>query len=295
MSFEREDLITGACYNHIILQEPAIEPQVDGHEPVWVFSELAKRVGLGDYFTMSIPEYIDIRLQTQYPLIAGVQPPVTYERLKAEKMIRAAAPPEPKYTPYLNPAEVLDNETGRMEIMYSEKLAELDMATTKVLEPNKIGKSTEYPYQLFTGRQRFFMQSSFTDDPITVKLSGETPATRLNPVQAQRLGLAEGDMVEVFNERGHVVTRLVLDESVPDGTVHVWFGLASPPVRGGHLRRDHAPVRRQGFAGPARGQVVCRLACRRSSSQPVRRVDEFAHGLDRLLLGFVVRHPQVRG
>lgn len=68
------------------------------------------------------------------------------------------------------------------------------------------------------------MQSSFTDDPITVKLSGETPATRLNPVQAQRLGLAEGDMVEVFNERGHVITRLVLDESVPDGTVHVWFG-----------------------------------------------------------------------
>ena len=224
MSFEREDLITGACYNHVILQEPAIEPQVDGHEPVWVFSELAKRVGLGDYFTMGIPEYIDIRLQTQYPLIAGIQPPVTYERLKAEKMIRAAAPPEPKYTPYLNPAEVLDNETGRMEIIYSEELADLGMATTKVLEPNKIGKSSEYPYQLFTGRPRFFMQSSFTDDPITVKLSGETPATRLNPVQAQRLGLAEGDMVEVFNERGHVITRLVLDESVPDGTVHVWFG-----------------------------------------------------------------------
>lgn len=96
-----------------------------------MFSELAKRVGLGDYFTMGIPEYIDIRLQTQYPLIAGIQPPVTYERLKAEKMIRAAAPPEPKYTPYLNPAEVLDNETGRMEIIYSEKLADLGMATTR--------------------------------------------------------------------------------------------------------------------------------------------------------------------
>ncbi len=224
MSFEREDLITGACYNHVILQEPAIEPQGDCHEPVWVFSELAKRVGLGDYFTMSIPEYIDVRLQTPYPLIAMVDPPITYERLKKEKIIRAAAPPEPKYTPYLNPAEVLDNETGRMEIMYAEKLVPVGMETTRVLEPNKIGKSETYPYQLFTGRQRFFMQSSFTDDPITVKLSGGTPATRLNPKDAERLSLAQDDTVEVFNERGHVVTRLDLDESIPEGTVHVWFG-----------------------------------------------------------------------
>ncbi len=224
MSFEREDLITGACYNHLILQEPAIEPQGDCHEPVWVFSELAKRVGLGDYFTMTGPEYIDIRLQTEYPLIKMIDPPVTYERLKKEKMIRAAAPPEPKYNPYLNPAEVYTNATGRMEIIYAEGLVPVGMEVTKVLEPNKIGKSTEYPFQLFTGRQRFFMQSSFTDDPITVQLSGSTPATRLNPADAERLGLAQDQQVEVFNERGHVVTRLDLDESIPQGTVHVWFG-----------------------------------------------------------------------
>lgn len=224
MSFEREDLITGACYNHLILQEPAIEPQGDCHEPVWVFSELAKRVGLGDYFTLSIPEYIDIRLQTKYPLIAGINPPVTYERLKKEKIIRAAAPAEPKYTPYLNPAEVLDSATGRMEVIYAENLVPVGLEVTHVLEPNRIGKSEVYPFQLFTGRQRFFMQSSFTDDPITVKLSGETPATRLNPADAARMGLAQDDTVEVFNERGHVVTRLDLDESVPAGTVHVWFG-----------------------------------------------------------------------
>ncbi|MDO4290029.1 MAG: molybdopterin-dependent oxidoreductase [Eggerthellaceae bacterium] len=224
MSFEREDLITGACYNHLILQEPAIEPQGDCHEPVWVFSELARRVGLGDYFTMSIPEYIDVRLQTQYPLVSMIQPPVTYERLKAEKIIRAAAPPEPKYTPYLNPAEVFSNATGRMEIIYAERLAPVGLEVTRVLEPNRIGKSDTYPFQLFTGRQRFFMQSSFTDDPITVKLSGENPATRLNPADAERLGLSQGDKVEVYNERGHVVTRLDLDESIPQGTVHVWFG-----------------------------------------------------------------------
>ena len=36
MPFEREDLITGACYNHLVLQEPAIEPPegCDPRDPV---------------------------------------------------------------------------------------------------------------------------------------------------------------------------------------------------------------------------------------------------------------------
>lgn len=223
MPFEREDLITGACYNHIILQEPAIEPPAGCRDAVFFCSELAKRVGLGEFFDKTGPEWIDKRLQTPFPLVAGIQPPVTYERLKQEKMIRTMAPPEPKYDPYLNPAEVMENETGRIEL-YAERLLDFDLAVTHPLEPNYLGKFPEYPFQLFTGRQRFFMQSSFTDDPINVKLSGETPATRLNPIDAKELGLFDGDTVEVYNDRGHVVTRLEVDECVPAGTVHVWFG-----------------------------------------------------------------------
>ena len=223
MPFEREDLITGACYNHIILQEPAIEPPAGCRDVVFFCSELAKRVGLGEFFDKTGPEWIDKRLQTPFPLVAGIQPPVTYERLKQEKMIRTMAPPEPKYDPYLNPAEVMENETGRIEL-YAERLLDFDLAVTHPLEPNYLGKFPEYPFQLFTGRQRFFMQSSFTDDPINVKLSGETPATRLNPIDAKELGLFDGDTVEVYNDRGHVVTRLEVDECVPAGTVHVWFG-----------------------------------------------------------------------
>lgn len=223
MSFEREDLIAGACYNHIILQEAAIEAPEGCKDPVYFYSELAKRTGLGEFFQKSIPEWIDKRLQTNFPLVAGIQPPVTYERLKAEKMIRTVAPPEPKYDGYLNPAEVMETATGRIEI-YAEKLHGFGLAVTHPLEVGCLGKFPEYPFQLFTGRQRFFMQSSFTDDPINVELSGGTPSTRLNPQDAEAKGLKDGDKVEVYNDKGHVVTRLETDESVPAGTVHVWFG-----------------------------------------------------------------------
>ncbi len=223
MSFEREDLIESACYNHIVLQEPAIEPMGECKDPVWLWSEIGKRCGLGEYFTMSTAEYIDVRLDTDYPMVTCLEPKVTYERLKKEKMIRFGAPTEPKWDPWLNADEVFPNESGRIEL-FADRLADHGRQLAGPEEPLKIGKSEEYPYQLFTGRQRWFMQSSFTDDPINIAMSGGEPATRLNPIDARAFGFQDGDKVEVYNDRGHVVTKLVIDESVPAGTVHVWFG-----------------------------------------------------------------------
>ena len=222
MSFEREDLITSACYNHVVLQEPAIEPVADARDAVYLWSELAERCGLGEYFDKTHGEWIDIRLDVDYPPISTLEPKLTYERLKKEKMVRINVPAEPKFDPYAG-EESWDTETGRIEI-YAERLAEFDLALSKPIETLRIGKSEDYPYQLFTGRKRFFMQSSFTDDPINIELSGGTPSTRINPKDAREWGFKAGDMVEVYNDRGHVVTRLEIDESVPSGTVHVWFG-----------------------------------------------------------------------
>ena len=224
MPFEREEIVCAAQYNHVVLQEPAIEPQGDVREPVWYWSELAKRVGLGEYYNKTREEWLDIRLQTEYPFIAGLEPKLTYERLKKEKMVRTLAPAEPKFDPFVGLK--FPTATGRIEF-YADRLADLGVALPvykPCIESPVIDGNDKYPYQLFTGRQRFFMQSMFTDDPITVGLSGGEPATRINPADALREGLKDGDMVEVYNDRGHVVTKLCLDEAVPSGTIHVWFG-----------------------------------------------------------------------
>ena len=88
MSFERQDIIMPACYNHVVLQEPAIEPAADVMEPVELWSGLGKRMGYGEYFDKTNDEWCEIRLQSPYPLIASVEPPITLERLKAEKAIQ---------------------------------------------------------------------------------------------------------------------------------------------------------------------------------------------------------------
>ena len=52
-----------------------------------------KVMWIDHYFTKTAEEWIQVRLDTDYPLIANIDPPLTYERLKKEKRVRAATPP----------------------------------------------------------------------------------------------------------------------------------------------------------------------------------------------------------
>ena len=228
MPFERYDIINMAAYNHIVLQEPAIEPPAEVHDPTDLFTGLAQRLGLGEYFDKTAEEWCGVRIDSDYPFIAGIEGGVSMERLKKEKMVRLATPPF-HWDPFLG----LDFSTpsGRLEF-YCERLLPTGHQIAMYTEPMEVpteaskaeGKNEEYPYQFFSGRQRFFMQSLYTDDPVMVKLSGGKPSARINPVDAAREGIKDGDKVEVYNQRGHVIAPCRLDEVIPPGTIQVWFG-----------------------------------------------------------------------
>jgi molybdopterin-containing oxidoreductase family molybdopterin binding subunit len=225
MPFERYEILCYATYNHVVLQEPAIEPRGEARDATFFYSELAKRVGLGEYFDKTAEEWLAVRLKTDYPLLAGITPKLTYERLKAEKIVRSAAPADPPFDPWR--AMGFLTPSGRMDI-YAERLADIGYGfpcwQAPLESPLNYDANAKYPYQFFTGRQRFFMQSMFTDDPLMIKLSGSEPAARMNPIDARRENIQDGDKVEVYNDRGHVTALLRTDEAVPPGTVHVWFG-----------------------------------------------------------------------
>lgn len=228
MPFERYELVASAAYNHIVLSEPAIEPMYEAKDPTYFWTELAKRTGCGEYFDKTAEEWIAIRIDSKWPMIANIDPPLTYERLKEEKLVRAATPPVP-WDPFMGMQ--FGTASGRLEF-YAERLVRVDAALASYREPLECpttaslasGKSDTYPYQFFSGRQRFFMQSMFTDDPVMAKLSGGKPTSRINPVDAAREGIKDGDKVEVYNQRGHVTCEMRLDQAIPPGTIQVWFG-----------------------------------------------------------------------
>ncbi|MDO4290283.1 MAG: molybdopterin-dependent oxidoreductase [Eggerthellaceae bacterium] len=224
MPFERKEIVDAANFGHVVLQEPAIEPMGQVKPMAWIISELAKRLGLGEYFNKSIDEWLEIKLQTDFPPVASIEPKVTLERLEKEKMIPVMWP-EQLFDPMLGLR--IPTETGRIEF-YAERLVNQGVPFPSFLEtlesPTADKKSAEYPYQFFSGRQRFFMQSMFTNDDLMIELSGKEPSARMNPLDAAREGIDDGDLVEVYNQRGHVIAPMRLDEAIPPGTVQVWFG-----------------------------------------------------------------------
>ena len=221
-SFERTEIISGASFNHIILQEPAIDPIAESKPPVFLWSQLAKKVGLEKYFDKTEEDWLTIRLQSSQPFVADISPKLTLDRLKKEKIIRANVPEVP-----LNLFKNLSFNTpsGRIEF-YSDLLVNFNEQLAKYRTPMEVAnplKTKKYPYQIMTSRHRFFMQSQYTNHPVMVKLSGDKPKIGINPADATELGLINGDLVECFNDRGNVQAEVEITNVVPSGTIQALF------------------------------------------------------------------------
>ena len=239
--FERTELIEPAASHCVMLAEPAIQPVGEAKSPDFLWNELAKRLGLGDYFDKTVDEWIQLRLKSDDPSIGGIQPPLTLERLRREKIVRANLPEEPFS---LLSSLKFPSDSGRIEF-YSEHLADLGepMATHREqLESPRGPKAIGYPFHFFNGRKRFFMQSIFGNDPWMIELSGKEPWVRINHQDAARYGIKDGDLVECFNDRGKVVAKARLSETIPPGTVHMHFGWWKEQMKDGHYQELIFPI-----------------------------------------------------
>ena len=55
-------------------------------------------------------------------------------------------------------------------------------------------------------------------------IGGKEPWARVNPADATKRQIADGDMMEVVNERGMLRVKARLSQSVPPGVVQMWLG-----------------------------------------------------------------------
>jgi anaerobic selenocysteine-containing dehydrogenase len=113
----------------------------------------------------------------------------------------------------------------------------------------------EHPFRLATSPARNFLNSSFTETPVSRQKEGR-PELLVHPDDAAALGLADGDRVEVGNRRGEVVLHTKLFDGVRRGVViaegiwpnsahergegiNVLTGSDAPPPYGGAAFHDN--------------------------------------------------------
>jgi len=215
--FERDDMVVNGDYLQRL--EKAIEPLHEARTALDVWSALAARVGLGEYFRHTPQDYMRMLLASGHPSLDGI----TFERLEKEKIVRGNLPSPPEI-PFAR--GIFPTPSGRIEF-YNESLVEfgeeLPFHRETLESPRRSPLAARYPLIFLSAKVRATMHSIMANVDWMQEVS-EEPLLHINPADAEKRAIADGDWVMAFNDRGKVKLKARLSEAVPPGTVNVPHG-----------------------------------------------------------------------
>lgn len=241
--FEVDDFTCGTAFNtpFVVLQEKAVEPPAECKSDYEIYKLLAEGMGMpGVYAGFSPEEAMRYVLDTETAAMWGV----SYDRLVKEKIIRWF--PEEDYIYGANGA--FGSATGRVAF-YFEKLApsmqwgqEFDAELERLphfVEPQEAWPTSElakkYPLTCYQEHTRWRVHSNFSEVPWLREFDPE-PTVKLNPIDAQARGIVSGDMVKVFNDRGHAVVKAIVSEGIKPGMCNMPKGWQADQYVSGHYQ-----------------------------------------------------------
>lgn len=244
-SIERNDLGGNKRTNYIMAMRKAIAPLGESRSDFDILRAIAERLGVKDQFDEGRDEMGWIRhlydLSRDYAASELNFDMPDFETFWETG--RAEVPMKRQYT-YLadyrrDPdAHPLKTESGRI-VLGSETLARLahaDCASHPCwFEPlewlGKAGLSDELHLISNQPAGRLHSQIPKGEASLRDKVEGREKA-RINPVEAERRGIAAGDTVRLWNARGSCLASICVDDAVMDGVVVLPTGAWFTPSTG---------------------------------------------------------------
>jgi len=268
--FEEEDI--GADhwpvqYNCVYLEEKCIEPIGESKTDWEIVGEIAKRFGVYDEYTegKTLQQWIKTGFDGSGVEKAGI---CTWEQMQEKKYCVVPTDPDWEKIPagmvefYEDPEKYpMSTPTGKLEF-WSQRLAESfpdDEERPPV--PHWIEKSEFHDERLSSVRARQYTMLVCSNHPrwrvhaqmddvnwfheiVTGKVIGPDgyhyePAW-LHPADAARRGIETGDVVDIYNERGHVLAGAYVNERIMPGVVYIDHGARYDPIVPAELDRGGA-------------------------------------------------------
>ena len=212
--FEYYDLITGYGHSYIQLQQKVIEPSGECKHESEIYRLLGKKFGFNlDY----LPEN---NLSTIEKIISSSNLDTNIDELKEK--------------PYLHPdyQEIAFNDfkfnTSSQKIEFfcqrmKDKWGENPLPVYREAVENKYTSPDiykRYPLSLVSSHALKKMNSQFSD----ITAFQEEPFIWINPSDAEKRKIKNGDKVKVYNQRGNFILKALLTKKVAKGIVHIYFG-----------------------------------------------------------------------
>ncbi|MEE8454941.1 MAG: molybdopterin guanine dinucleotide-containing S/N-oxide reductase, partial [Limibaculum sp.] len=247
---EREDIAMTHWEPLVVAMRQAIEPVGEARDDYAIFSGLAHRLGVAEAFTEGrTPEDWVRHLwdqARQRAAEAGFELPglevlrqretVSLPAAERDAVMLEAFRADPETDPLTTPS-------GKIEI-FSGRIAGFGYADCPGhpvwIEPYEwLGgaMAKQYPLHLISNQPRTRLHSQFDPGRVSQasKVQGREPMA-MHPADAAARGIADGDVVRVFNGRGACLAGVIVSDEVMRGVVQLstgaWYDPAEPGVEG---------------------------------------------------------------
>jgi anaerobic selenocysteine-containing dehydrogenase len=220
--------IQGA-YGHYFVQlsQQAIEPPGEARSNVWLFGQLGQRMGFPEpCFRDTAEEIIRQALgigADGHSTNPGMEH-ITFAALEEQGHIPLGFHRDPETQPFLPyTSGQLQTPSGKVEF-YSETLAAEGLDPLPGFTPpaeSRWGEAAKrYPLELLARKADNYMNSTFANLDSHRKMESRTnQRLEIHPEDAKARGLADGDTVRIFNDRGSLRLTALLNPSLPAGVV----------------------------------------------------------------------------
>ena len=214
-SVERSEI---KCYmgKFIYYTNPAIEPVVDGKDDVEIITELARRL---------IPD--DELLCSGYDASArwmlestGIEDWEAFKSADKPVLIPNGGKPY-ECGSYL---KNIPTASGKIELFSSiiAKYEEIGLNGLPSWTPPQ--QETEYPFTAMTGPRLVYAIHSRCHKVPQLRRMRPDPLVDINPEDAEKLGFAQGDKVEIYNGAGSIVMKANMSKRVAVGEISMYHG-----------------------------------------------------------------------
>lgn len=246
--YEKTELVATPVHPYLQLQQPAVKPLYECKPELWIFKELAKRLkpGLEEHFFGDIDpdeaaeKVIELLLKTGGSTVEGI----TLDQLKKGPVRMKLGTPNDRQIPFYKQIHNKESfpplslpvkleqtaqfvKSGRIEFYKDEdtfiKLKETLPVHKPPFEESEyaLNPKTREKYQFaYISRNSLYRVHSTHSNNIWMnELQDGKPRVWVNPEDAAEKGIKDGDLCEIYNDRGKVQGHAILDLGVKSKVV----------------------------------------------------------------------------
>ncbi len=190
----------------------ALEPVGESQPDWWITAEIARRMGKKGFEYASAAEIMD-EIARLTPSYGGI----SFKRLDEGSLQWPCTSDEHPGTCIMH-AEVFSRPNGKgyfVPLKYRPPVQATD---------------EEYPLLLMTGRRLYHYHATMTRKVEVLNILMPEELARINPWDAELLGIKSGEMIRVISRQGEVEVRARVTTEVPVGMVAMAFHFAECPT-----------------------------------------------------------------